>query len=81
MGSALATQRRELAMAEIRAHALALLNEVKMQDEASVKADCLKRMMEVVLEQDPSSLLPEFVPFLLEFQADVSSPVRENVAE
>ena len=68
-------------MAEIRAHALALLNEVKMQDDASAKADCLKRTMELVLEQDPASLLPEFVPCLLEFQTDPGSPVRENVAE
>ena len=68
-------------MAEIRAQALALLNEVKMQDDAGAKADCLKRMMELVLEQDPSLLLPEFVPCLLEFQADAGSAVRENVAE
>lgn len=69
-------------MAEIREQALAAWNEVKMLDDAEAKADCMKKLMELVLEQeDPSLLLPEFVARLLEFRDDPGRPVRENVAE
>ncbi|XP_073393886.1 uncharacterized protein [Physcomitrium patens] len=68
-------------MGEIREKALVLLNEAKMQVKSTDRADVLNRMMELVLHEDPVSLLPEFVPYLLEFQADPDSPVRENVAK
>lgn len=76
----LTTQQLEI-MGEIREKALVLLNEAKMQVKSTDRADVLNRMMELVLHEDPVSLLPEFVPYLLEFQADPDSPVRENVAK
>jgi hypothetical protein len=68
-------------MAGIRDQAVALLNEVKMTGETSAKADLLKTLMELVLHRDPSSLLPEFVPYLMELQTEPGSPIRKYLAE
>lgn len=68
-------------MAGIREQAVALLNEVKMTGEASAKVDLLKTLMELVLYRDPLSLLPEFVPYLMEFQTEPGSPIRKYLAE
>ena len=68
-------------MAGIRDQAVALLNEVKMTGETSAKVDLLKTLMELVLHRDPSSLLPEFVPYLMELQTEPGSPVRKYLAE
>lgn len=65
----------------IREQAVGLLNDVKMQGDATSKVDKLKTLMELVLHRDPSSLLPEFVPYLMEFQSDPGSPVRKYLAE
>lgn len=68
-------------MAGIRDQAVALLNEVKMTGETSTKADLLKTLMELVLHRDPSTLLPEFVPYLMELQTEHGSPIRKYLAE
>ncbi|KAG0626679.1 hypothetical protein M758_2G143300 [Ceratodon purpureus] len=68
-------------MAGVRDQAVALLNEVKMTGETSAKVDLLKSLMELVLHRDPSSLLPEFVPYLMELQTETGSPIRKYLAE
>ncbi|KAH8955470.1 hypothetical protein BDL97_08G140600 [Sphagnum fallax] len=64
----------------VREQAVKLLNEAKMQPDAPSKADLLKNVMEIVLHREPS-LLPEFVPYLMELQSEPGSPVRKYLAE
>jgi hypothetical protein len=66
--------------AGVREQAVKLLNEAKMQPDAPSKADLLKNVMEIVLHREPS-LLPEFVPYLMELQSEPGSPVRKYLAE
>lgn len=68
-------------MAEIREQAVSLLNEAKMAVEISSKADTLKAFLELVLHRDPTSLLPEFMPYLMELQTESGSSIRKFLAE
>ncbi len=63
-----------------REQAVGLLNEAKMQPDATSKADLLKNVIEIVLHREPS-LLAEFVPYLMELQSEPGSPVRKYLAE
>lgn len=63
-----------------RENAVRLLNEAKLQVDATSKANILKNLMELLLHRDPS-LLPEFVPYLMELQSEPGSPVRKYLAE
>ncbi len=63
-----------------REQAVGLLNEAKIQADATSKADLLKNVMEIVLHREPS-LLAEFVPYLMELQSEPGSPVRKYLAE
>jgi symplekin len=63
-----------------REQAVGLLNDAKMQADATSKADLLKNVMEIVLHRE-ASLLAEFVPYLMELRSEPGSPVRKYLAE
>lgn len=58
-----------------------LLNSIKDSGGGVVfKIEHLRQLKEVILVRDPS-LLPEFVPQIVELQEERSSPVRRLIAE
>ncbi|BBN13431.1 symplekin [Marchantia polymorpha subsp. ruderalis] len=67
-------------MAGDRERAYALLNDAKMQNDSTAKTENLKQLLEILLNREPS-LIPEFVPNLMDFQTDPSSPVLKYLAE
>ncbi|KAL3691207.1 hypothetical protein R1sor_004858 [Riccia sorocarpa] len=67
-------------MAGERERAYALVSEAKMQNDTAAKTENLKQLLELLLQREPG-LIPEFVPHLMSFQADPSSPVLKYLAE
>jgi len=57
-----------------------LLNSIKSSGDALSKIEQLRQLKEVILVRDPS-LLPEFVPQIVELQEERASPVRKFIAE
>lgn len=57
-----------------------LLNSIKSSSDALSKIEQLRQLKDVILVRDPS-LLPEFVPQIVDLQDDKSSPVRKFIAE
>ncbi|KAL2622737.1 hypothetical protein R1flu_002942 [Riccia fluitans] len=67
-------------MAGERERAYALLGEAKLLNDTAAKTENLKQLLELLLNREPG-LIPEFVPHLMDFQADPSSPVLKYLAE
>lgn len=69
-----------MAAGGLREQAMSLLIDAKAQDDIAAKSHILGRLKEIVMYRD-SSLLPEFLPYFMEFHTDPASPVRSNVAQ
>lgn len=69
-----------MAAGGLREQAMSLLNDAKAQEDIAAKTHILGRLKEIVMYRD-SSLLPEFLPYFMEFHTDAASPVRSNVAQ
>ncbi|XP_057858531.2 uncharacterized protein LOC131067516 isoform X2 [Cryptomeria japonica] len=65
---------------EMRNEAVRWLNSYKYSVEVGAKMEALRRVKEIVLHRAPR-LLHHFLPFLLELQADPSSPIRKYLVE
>lgn len=65
---------------DLRSEAVRWLNSYKFSVEVGAKMDALRRVKEIVLHRAPR-LLHNFLPFLLELQADPSSPIRKYLVE
>lgn len=71
---------RERAQGRLREEAVRLLNTYKYNVDTASKMEPLRQLKEILLHREPS-LLPEFVPYLLELQGERSSPIRKFLAE
>lgn len=71
---------RERAQGRLREEAVRLLNTHKYNVDTASKMEPLRQLKEILLHREPS-LLPEFVPYLLELQGERSSPIRKFLAE
>lgn len=71
---------RERAQGHLRDEAVRLLNTYKYNVDTASKMEPLRQLKEILLHREPS-LLPEFVPYLLELQGERSSPIRKFLAE
>lgn len=63
-----------------RGRAEIILNSIKSSGDALFKIERLRQLKDVILVRDPS-LLPEFVPYIVDLQDEEASPVRKFIAE